>query len=82
MSEILLLKARLNVLKDELKQLELKADNYIITIREKLNPYEDDLCNLDIDHALSAMTDLKKVWLEAKERKEKIAKIEKELSYV
>jgi len=82
MSEILLLKGRLSLLKEELKQLELKADNYIITIREKLDPYEDDLCALDITHALSAMNDLKKVWLEAKEKKEKILIIEKELAYV
>jgi hypothetical protein len=78
-NEILLLKAKLADKKDQMKKLVLKAENYIISIREALDPYEEEFTDLEIDRALSAMQDFHILWLQAKQLKEQIKKIEKDL---
>jgi len=80
MSEILLLKARRDALVAELDELTRRADYYIITIRNKLDPYADDFTNLQIDEAESTLKSLKKAWIDAKALKSKIAKLNEDLA--
>lgn len=81
-NEILMLRARLSAKKEEFKQLELKAENYIISIRETLDPYEDDFTNLEIERAQQAMQDFYILWREARKLKEQIEKMDRNLKYV
>lgn len=58
------------------KALETEASGLIILIRSLLNPYEEDICKLDIDKAASAMTRLNWTVDQLKIQKNKIEKLE------
>lgn len=61
-------------LKQELKTLEIRAENHIITIRDKVDPLiEWD--EIEVDHAYQAMKSLKILVKSARDIKEKIEKI-------
>ncbi|MEJ5227205.1 hypothetical protein [Thermodesulfovibrio sp.] len=78
-NEILLIKAKIADKKKCLKELELKADNCIITIRNLIDPYVEDFTTLKIENARTAMEDLYKLYLEAKTLKEQIKRLESEI---
>jgi len=80
MNEILLFRARLAAKKDELEQLNLRADNFIIAIREIIDPYTDDFTEIEIERAEAAITDLKALHTKAAELKKQIHKMEKDLN--
>lgn len=79
-NEVMLLKAKLAAKKQEFEQLKLKADNYIILLRNLLDPYEDDFTELELERAEIAMDDFYKLFKEAVALKNQIAKMEKDLN--
>lgn len=78
-NEILIAKASLSALKNQLEEVTAKADALIISIREKLNPY-DEFLDLDVESASILMKELNNYQHQAKEFKRKIDKIECDLS--
>ena len=78
--EILLLKARLAEKKKRLDDIELRADSYMIILRDIIDPYGGDFTGFDMDRALVIMNDFHSLWKEAKELKAEIARIEKDLN--
>ena len=82
MGELIMIKARRDALLSELEEVKRRADYYLITIRQKLDPYEDDFTNLAVDDAETTLKSLKKAWFDAKALKVKIAKLNEELSDV
>ncbi len=80
MNEILLLKARLDEKKKALKEMNRRADSYIIILRDIIDPYVEDFTSLDLDRAMTAMRDFARMWNEAKELKSQIARMEKDLN--
>lgn len=81
-NEILLIKARIADKKNKLKQMDIRANNHIITIRNVIdaNAYDEDFTELDLDRAKAAMEDFYKLWQEAKELKAQIQKLEREIN--
>jgi len=81
--EVLILKSRISELKQRCRDNDRRADNYIRTIREIIDPLsviDDDFTALEMDKALMAVTDLHTLWEKQKELKLQISKIEKELN--
>lgn len=81
-NEILLIKARIADKKKKLNDLDLRANNYIITTRSIVdaNAYDEDFTELAIDRAKAAMDDFYAIWAEAKELKAQIEKLEREIN--
>lgn len=81
-NEILLIKAKIAEKKNRLQELELKANNYIIIIRNIVdaNAYDEDFTELALDRAKTAMDDFYKLWTEAKELKAQLDKLEREVN--
>ncbi|MEX1120869.1 MAG: hypothetical protein WED82_01960 [Balneolales bacterium] len=61
-------------LKRQLKSLEIRADNHIITVRNKIDPLLD-FHEIEIDHAEQALISLKVIIKEAREIQSRIRKI-------
>jgi len=80
MNEILLLKARIAEKKKTLKEMQLKADSYIIVLRDIFDPYTDDFTAIDTARAEVAIKDFKRLCAEGKELKTQIARMEKDLN--
>lgn len=81
--EVLILKSRISELKQRCRDNDRRADNYIRTIREIIDPLsmiDEDFTALEMDKALVAVTDLHTLWEKQKEFKLQISKIEKELN--
>lgn len=77
--DILLLKARLSNKKKSLEEMKLRADSYIIILRDIIDPYTEDFTELNIDRAMVIMRDFSRLWNEAKDLKTQIARMEKDL---
>lgn len=80
MNEIILLRSKLADTKKRFEQSKIKADNYIIILREIIDPYVDDFTELDLNRAYLTLQDFITMQKEAKELKDKIAKLEKALN--
>lgn len=78
--EIFMLKARLADKKKTLKNLTRRADNFIITIRDIIDPYTEDFTELELDRAKVAMQDFYALWKEARKLKTDIERMEKDLN--
>ncbi|WP_020403750.1 hypothetical protein [Gracilimonas tropica] len=63
-------------LKQDLKTLEIRADNHIINIRNKIDPLLD-FDEIEIDHAEQSVISLKVIITEAKKIRERLDKISK-----
>lgn len=74
--ESMQVKGQLAVARKKLKTLETEASGLIILVRFLLNPYEEDICKLEIDKAGSSMQRLQKVVSEMKIQKARIEKLE------
>jgi len=79
-NEIILLRSKLADTKKRFEQSKIKADNYIIILREIIDPYVDDFTELDLNRAYLTLQDFITMQKEAKELKDKIAKLEKALN--
>jgi len=79
-NEILLCKARLTDKKKRLEDMELRADSYIGILRDIIDPYGGHFTNFDMDKAMLIMADFHKIWKEAHELKNMIAKMESDLN--
>jgi hypothetical protein len=65
-------------LKRELKTLEIRADNHIINIRNKIDPLLD-FDEIEIDHAEQSVISLKVIIKEAQKIRERILKINNQI---
>lgn len=81
-NELLLIRARIAEKEARLRELNLRADNCIITIRNIVDPnaYDEDFTALAIDRAHAAMQDFYEIWREARELKAKKLRLERELN--
>jgi len=70
------IKGQLAEAKKKFKELDTEASGLIILIRSFLNPYEEDICRLEIDKAGTAMTRLSWIINQMKILKDKIEKLE------
>jgi uncharacterized protein YdaL len=61
------------------RRLDSQCKGGILLIRQLLNPYEDNVCNLDIEAAKAAMDTLNKDSAELKAAKEKIKRLKEDL---
>ena len=77
--ERLQMKGLLSESKKKYKKLDTDVSGLIILIRTYISPYEDDVTNLKVDKALSAMEKLKFTVDAMKELKEKINSLEGDL---
>jgi hypothetical protein len=65
-------------LQRELKTLEIRADNHIINIRNKIDPLLD-FDEIEIDHAEQSVISLKVIIKEAQKIRERILKINNQI---
>ncbi len=77
-SERIKLQGRKAELTLEIQELETRADNHIITIRDLIDPYED-FTDIEVDRAEQAMISLKVLVKAAQEKKDMLQKIKKDL---
>jgi hypothetical protein len=79
--EIWKLKGQLATYERDLEKFSILANNAIITVRDKLNPsnIDNDFLDLPITTATIEMEQLDEIYKKAKELKEKIHRIRKEL---
>lgn len=77
-SERIKLQGRRAELKEELQELDYRADNHISTIRDLIDPFTN-FTELETDRAKQAMTSLDIIVKRAKEVKKQIAQISAEL---
>ncbi len=80
MNEILLLKARLAEKKKALEEMQLKADSYIIVLRDIFDPYTEDFTGMDIERAVVIVNDFNRLCAEGRELKAQITRMEKDLN--
>ena len=77
-NERTLMKGRLADVKQQLENIELEADNLVLTVRQKIDPllnFEE----MDIRRAHNAMNNLAALDVEAKAKRELKAKLEDRL---
>ena len=81
-NELLLIKAKIAEKKKRLQELDLRANNHIITIRSIVdaNAYDEDFTEIELDRAKAAMDDFYAIWNEAKDLKTQISKLEREVN--
>ena len=65
-------------LEQRLEELETRAANHIITVRDTVDPYED-FTRIEVERAEQAMISLKALVLQARQKKEALEKIKKDL---
>jgi N-acetylglucosamine-6-phosphate deacetylase len=80
MNERFILKGRLSDAKARLKQCNLKAENYIILIRDIIDPVCSDFTTLDLERAKITLDDFIALQNQAKELKDQIIKLEEALN--
>ena len=73
-------KGLLSELRRQSRELDIEASGLIVSIRQKLNPYEDDITKLKIKEASVSMNRLKEVYESLIAKKSKIKKIEDDLA--
>jgi len=78
--ERVILKGMLADAKKKYKEADLEASALIVSIRNVLNPYEDDLTLIDTEKALVMMKRLNELVKNLRELKNKIRKFEEELN--
>ncbi|HDH01104.1 MAG TPA: hypothetical protein ENG80_04780 [Nitrospirae bacterium] len=78
--ERLALKGRLIDKKKDYREAVRRADSLIITIRDIIDPYEEDFTDLDLARSQVAMNDLCKLKKEARDLKEQIDRMERDLN--
>lgn len=78
-TERLMAKGLLSELKREARQLDIEISGLLISIRNILNVYEDDVIKLEIEKALTQMRRLKECQDLLKEKRAKIKRIEEDL---
>lgn len=78
MTEKLKLQGRRAELKEKIEDLQFRAENHIMTIRNLVDPYEN-FYNLKTKQALQAMKSLDIIVDQAKEAKAQLDKINTEL---
>lgn len=79
MSEILKMEGRLAVLKKEAAQLELSIRGDIKAVREVLDPFADNLAEIQADVAAAQAVELSEKVIRLKEMRDKKRRIEQEL---
>lgn len=77
-SERMKLQGRRSELRGELVQLEARAENHMITIRDLIDPLEDWM-DLEVLRAEQAMISLRVIVQQGQEIRDKIKKINKSL---
>lgn len=77
-SERIKLQGRKAELTEEIKELETRGSNHLITIRDLIDPYEDFIA-LEVERAEQAMISLKVLVTQAREKKELLDKVKKDL---
>jgi len=77
--EILMLKARIAEEKKRLSHLELTAQGLLAELRLILDPYADLLTEVDMEQARAVFEELYSRWKEAREVKEKLSRMERDL---
>lgn len=77
--QILILKARLADARKRLKDLDLKADAHLVSVQQKMSPY-NELPDLDLDAVLVSVQELKHIQDEYKELASKIKEMESDLN--
>ncbi len=80
MNERLLLKARLADKKKALEEMQLKADSYIIVLRDIFDPYTEDFTTIDAERGEVIAKDFNRLCAEGREIKAQIARMEKDLN--
>ncbi|MCA0447645.1 MAG: hypothetical protein LCH54_15595 [Bacteroidetes bacterium] len=77
--QIYILKARLADARKLLKNLDLKADAHLVSVQQKMSPY-NELQDLDLDAVLVSVQELKNIQDEYKELASKIKEMESDLN--
>ena len=80
MSEILLLRGKLQQLKKEKNEIELQAQGLIFLIRQRLNPYIVQFENMEIEEAQVNINKLHELQEKLKALNKEIEKIEAEIN--
>lgn len=80
MNEVLLLKARLAEKKKALEEMQLKADSYIIVLRDIFDLYHEDFTAIDAGRGEVIAKDFNRLCSEGKEIKAQIARMERDLN--
>jgi len=80
MSEILLLRGKLQQLKKEKNEIELQAQGLIFLIRQRLNPYIVTFENMEIEEAQVNINKLHELQEKLKALNKEIEKIEAEIN--
>lgn len=75
-----LLKAELADTKNKFDELSILTESRLLSIRAILNPYADNVIELNIDKAKVEMGDLHKNWMELKTLSGKIKMLEEALN--
>ncbi|MDD3012605.1 MAG: hypothetical protein PHC34_02755 [Candidatus Gastranaerophilales bacterium] len=70
------IKGQLAEARKKFKEFDTEASGLIILIRSLLNPYEEDICRLEIEKATTATTRLNSLVTQMKILKSKIEKLE------
>jgi hypothetical protein len=78
LNEILILKGQLSDLKKQREECEIKAENYLISIRELLSPLNEFL-ELELDKVFLLAKDFRALQVKARDIQTKINRIEKDL---
>lgn len=79
-NERLLLRGRAAEAKRKYKALTIKADVYISTIREIIDPYAGEFTDYDMEKFMAIAQDFYALWVEANELKTLMKKIDKDLN--
>jgi len=79
MNERLLLKGRLLDAKSRLKEMRLRADNFIILLRDIIDPYEEDFLKLNLERAQVTLADFIALQNDAQKLNEQIKRLENEI---
>jgi len=77
--ELVLLKARIAEKQKRLVELNRRAENYIIILRDIIDPSEEDSNNLDLERAETTLEDFISLNKEKLALKAEIAKLRREL---
>lgn len=81
MNERLVLKGRLTDARQRLKEMQLKAESYIIVLRDIYDPYSaEDITNIDAARGEVIARELNLLCQEASRLKEQIKKLEEALN--
>ena len=77
--EVMMLKGQLAECRHRFKELDLEASGLVISIRNNINPYEEDITKLRIPEARASMKRLYAIYNEMLTLKRRIADMEEAL---